>query len=229
MKRILLVEDERSISTLIKINLELEGYEVVLTESGLKAIDIFHQQRFDLIILVIMLPELNGIEVCEQIRLHDRALPILMLSAKSTSDDRIKGLKTGADDYLTKPFVLEELLLRISKLIQRSKKESGILDTNYKFGESQVNFTTYNAKGPTKSYKLTKKEILLLKLLIEREGQVVSRKEILQAVWGYDIIISTRTVDNFILMLRKYFEKNPAKPVHFISVRGVGYKFNSNE
>lgn len=230
MIRILLVEDEVNISRLLKMNLELENYEVVVADHGKKALDFYRQERFDLVILDIMLPGISGIEVCEQIRLVDTNIPILMLSARIESADRIQGLKTGADDYLTKPFVLEELLLRIEKLLQRSKDDVHSDLDQYAFGKKNtIDFTTYNATGPRGSFVLTKKEVMLLRLLIERKDQVVSRKDILQAVWGYDVIPSTRTIDNFILMLRKNFEENPSSPKHFISVRGVGYKFVSED
>lgn len=225
MIRILLVEDEESISNLIKINLELDNYAVVACGNGKKAVEVFKNERFDLIILDIMLPGLSGIEVCQQIRLTDSSIPILMLSARSQPEDRIKGLKKGADDYLTKPFVLEELLLRIEKLLQRSKEEIKSEMEAYDFGSNKVDFNTFEAQGPKGNFVLTKKEVMLLRLLIERKNQVVSRKEILQAVWGYDVIPSTRTIDNFILVLRKNFEEDPSHPKHFISVRGVGYKF----
>lgn len=225
MIRILLVEDEKSISDLIKINLEIEGYEVVAVGDGKKALETFKAERFDLVILDVMLPSMNGIEVCEQIRLTNHNIPILILSARSEADDRINGLKKGADDYLTKPFVLEELLLRIQKLLQRSIEELKSEMEEYNFDGNHINFTTYEAVGPKGKFKLTKKEVMLIRLFLERKNQVVSRKDILQAVWGYDVIPSTRTIDNFILMLRKNFEKNPSVPEHFISVRGVGYKF----
>ena len=225
MIRILLVEDEQNIANLIKMNLEMDNYEVVWSADGREAVELFQKERFDLIILDIMLPSISGIEVCEQVRLHDTAIPILMLSARGEPKDRIKGLKTGADDYLSKPFILEELLLRIEKLLQRSIEEvKGELEY-YEFGGNHIDFNLYQAKGPKGEFKLTKKEVLLLRLLIERKNKVVSRKEILQAVWGYDVIPSTRTIDNFILMLRKNFERDPANPVFFKSVRGVGYKF----
>lgn len=225
MIRILLVEDEESIANLVKMNLELDNYQVVWTANGKEAVDLFRKERFDLILLDIMLPGLNGIEVCEQIRLHNPSIPILMLSAKGEAKDRILGLKTGADDYLPKPFILEELLLRIEKLLQRSNEEiKGELEY-YEFDDNYIDFNLYEARGPKGDFKLTKKEVLLLRLLIERKNKVVSRKEILQAVWGYDVIPTTRTIDNFILMLRKNFEKDPGKPEYFKSIRGVGYKF----
>ena len=225
MIRILLVEDEENISNLIKMNLELENYEVVACANGKKAMDYFLKERFDLIILDVMLPGLSGIEVCEQVRIHNASIPILMLSARSEPEDRIKGLKTGADDYLTKPFVLEELLLRIEKLLQRANDDLKTEMEAYNFGTNKIDFNTYFAEGQNGTFKLTKKEVMLLRLLIERKNKVVSRKDILQAVWGYDVIPSTRTIDNFILMLRKSFEIDPSSPKYFVSIRGVGYKF----
>jgi two-component system, OmpR family, alkaline phosphatase synthesis response regulator PhoP len=226
MYRILLVEDEENIRTAVKINLELEGYEVVGTDNGKMAIKFVNEQHFDLIILDVMLPEVDGFQICEQIRLTNNEVPIIFVTAKDSSADRIAGLKRGGDDYLTKPFNLEELLLRISNLIKRSQRagETAAMDT-YHFGEQWINFQTYTAKGQHGEFNLTKKEAMLLKLLIERKNEVVSRNQILQAVWGYDVYPSTRTIDNFILSFRKYFEPDPKEPRYFHSVRGVGYKF----
>ncbi|MEO0338595.1 MAG: response regulator transcription factor [Bacteroidota bacterium] len=225
MKRILLVEDEEHIRDTIKLNLELENYEVVATDNGKTAVKTFHEQHFDLILLDVMLPEVDGFQICEQIRLTNMEVPVIFLTAKDTSADRIAGLKRGADDYLTKPFVLEELLLRVNNLIKRtSKTENGRLET-YEFGENKVNFVTYEADGNPGKFTLTKKEAMLLKLLVDRKNEVVSRQQILQSVWGYDVYPSTRTIDNFILSFRKYFEVDPKTPNFFLSVRGVGYKF----
>ena len=172
-----------------------------------------------------MLPEVNGFQVCEQIRLTNRNIPIMMLTAKDGALDRITGLKKGADDYLTKPFNLEEMLLRVQNLLRRSNKDLESSTESYEFNENSVNFITYEASGKKGIFNLTKKEAMLLKLLIDRKGEVVSRQQILQAVWGYDVYPSTRTIDNFILSFRKYFETNPKTPQHFLSIRGVGYKF----
>lgn len=224
-KRILIVEDEESIRELLKLNLELENYEVVCLDNGKEVLKYYHQEHFDLILLDVMLPEVSGFQVCEQIRLVDMNIPILMLTAKDAQSDKLTGLKKGADDYLTKPFNLEELLLRIEKLIRRtSKSEEDKLELA-EFGTNKVNFLTYEAVGNNGDFTLTKKEAMLLKLLIDRKNEVVSRQQILQAVWGYDVYPSTRTIDNFILSFRKYFEKDPKEPKHFLSVRGVGYKF----
>lgn len=224
--RILIVEDEDHIRENLKLNLELEGYEVVAVGDGAKAVKVFREQRFDLVILDVMLPEMDGFDVCEQIRLEDRETPILFLTAKDASVDKIKGLKTGGDDYMTKPFNLEELLLRIINLLKRTSKTPAEDKYNtYTFGGNTVNFVTYEAHGITGDVKLTNKELKLLKLLIDRKNEVVSRTLILQTVWGYDVYPSTRTIDNFILAFRKYFEKDPKNPEYFHAIRGVGYKF----
>jgi len=184
-------------------------------------------QHFDLIILDIMLPDISGMTVCEQIRLDNIKVPMIILSAKDTSSDRIEGLKKGADDYLTKPFIFEELLLRIQKLIKRSASGSVSTVDYFEFGNNKVNLITFEATGQEGEFLLTKKEAKLLKLLIERQNEVVSRQEILQAVWGYDVYPSTRTIDNFIMSLRRYFEEEPRSPQFFTSVRGIGYKFTA--
>jgi two-component system alkaline phosphatase synthesis response regulator PhoP len=226
--RILLVEDEQSLSDTIKLNLELEGYKVQAVADGKKALRAFRQERFDLIVLDVMLPEMDGFTVCESIRLENQQVPILFLTAKHSSTDRINGLKIGGDDYLTKPFNLEELLLRVQLLLKRSIV-SQELKTNvnaFDFDGFNINFSEMKVTTPeTKTINLTKKENALLKLLIERKNEVVSREHILETVWGYDIYPSTRTIDNFIVSFRKYFETDPSNPQHFHSVRGVGYKF----
>jgi two-component system alkaline phosphatase synthesis response regulator PhoP len=223
--RILVVEDEDEIRKVIKMNLEFENHEVIAVENGKKALQIIDNQHFDLMILDIMLPEVNGLQICEQVRLQNSKVGIIIVSAKDTSADRITGLKLGADDYLTKPFELEELLLRVNKLLKRSIEEVAKDIDEYHFGDNYINFATYNAKGQDGEFNLTKKEVMLLKLLIDRQNEVVSRHQILQTVWGYDIFPSTRTIDNFILSFRKYFEADPKVPRYFHSIRGVGYKF----
>lgn len=223
--RVLLVEDEPQIMKMMKLNLTLEGYEVVACEDGKEAIQIVQNQNFNLIILDIMLPEVSGFQICEQIRLRDSNVGIIFVSAKNSPEDRIKGLKLGADDYITKPFNLEELLLRVNNLARRSIPEVATELEEYAFGDNYINFKTYNARGVNGDFKLTNKEALLLSMLIGRENEVVSRQNILQNVWGYDVYPSTRTIDNFILSFRKYFEKDPKHPEYFHSIRGVGYKF----
>lgn len=223
--RILLVEDEEQIRKIIKMNLEMEGFEVITTDNGRIALELTNQQHFDLLILDVMLPEVSGFQICEQVRLRNAKVAIIIVSAKDTSLDRITGLKLGADDYLTKPFNLEELLLRVHNLLKRSTEEGAKDMEQYEWGGNKINFVTYQSHGVSGDFQHTKKEILLLKLLIERQNEVVSRQQILQTVWGYDIYPSTRTIDNFILSFRKYFEKDPRDPIYFHSVRGVGYKF----
>ena len=227
MDRILLVEDETSLLLLLKENLEEEGYKVVGVSNGNEAVKRFKEEHFDIIILDIMLPGMDGLNVCENIRLINSDTPIIFLSAKNTPEDRIRGLKKGGDDYLVKPFHLEELLLRITNLVSRNKTkaENPNVLSDFSFGQNSVNFESYEAKGKKGKFNLTKKEALLLKLLIENKGEVVSREKILQSVWGYSVYPSTRTIDNFILAFRKYFENDPKNPEYFTSVRGVGYKF----
>jgi len=225
MYRILLVEDEESIREAVKLNLELEHYEVIATGSGREAIQLVQEQRFDLLLLDVMLPEINGFEICEQVRLTDRDVPILFLTAKDGATDRITGLKLGADDYLTKPFVLEELLLRVNNLVRRTHKAPEPTLEIITFAGNTVNFITFEAVGRHGTFTLTKKEAMLLKLLLDRKNEVVSRQHILSTVWGYDVFPSTRTIDNFILAFRKYFEEDPANPKLFLSIRGIGYKF----
>lgn len=226
--RILLVEDEEHLLEAIKLNLELEGYHVSTAMDGRKALKLVKEERFNLIILDVMLPEVNGFQVAETVRLENAKTPIMFLTAKNTSEDRISGLKLGADDYLTKPFNLEELILRVGILIKRGLEVEAhqIMDT-YKIGEKIINFTSYEVvdENTHTLFSLTKKETMLLKLLIERRNQAVPREAILETVWNYDVYPSTRTIDNFILSFRKYFEKNPKEPKYFHSIRGVGYKF----
>lgn len=226
--RILLVEDEETLLDAIKLNLELEGYEVETAETGMLAVRKAEEQRFNLMILDVMLPEMDGYEVCQTIRLKDNDTPILFLTARNSDEDRITGLKSGADDYLVKPFNLEELLLRVKVLVRHSLKGTvhEVEMQSYKFGENKVDFVNYLAQAYNgETIELSKKEAALLKLLVERRNTVVSRNQILQYVWGYDVYPSTRTIDNFILSFRKYFEKDPRNPEYFQSVRGVGYKF----
>lgn len=226
---ILLVEDEENLHEALKLNLELEGYEVSSAFDGATALKIFSGEYFDLIILDIMLPEIDGISVTETIRLKNNEVPILILSAKNNSADRVLGLKKGADDYLAKPFNLEELLLRVNKLIEKNKKlqDKETIGQSYSFGNNSIDFNAQEAvtcRG--EKIQLSKKEVMLLKLLIENKNEVVPREKILQAVWGYNVYPTTRTIDNFILSFRKYFEEDSRNPVYFHSVRGVGYKYS---
>ncbi len=226
-KHILLVEDEEHLLKTIQLNLELEGYIVITAITGIEALKEFRKSDFDLVILDVMLPEINGFDVCEQIRTENTQVPIIFLTAKSSGSDRIQGLKLGADDYLTKPFNLEELLLRVQILLRRNNTSVAEKALElYTFGDNEINFITYEIKGVNQQKThITKREIALLKLLIKRTGEVVSREEILNEVWGADVFPTSRTIDNYILAFRKYFEKNQKELQHFHSIRGVGYKF----
>jgi len=225
---ILLVEDEENMHETLKLNLELEGYSVTSAFDGAQAMHAVQNEYFDLIIMDVMIPQIDGFNVTQNIRLTNTDVPILILSAKNTSTDRVTGLKKGADDYLTKPFNLEELLLRVHKLISKNKKlqdKSSVGDT-YSFGGHHINFKAQEAVTLNgEKIELSKKEAMLLKLLIENKNEVVPREKILQSVWGYNVYPTTRTIDNFILNFRKYFEEDSRNPKYFHSVRGVGYKY----
>lgn len=225
---ILLVEDEENLHSTIKLNFEMEGYEVCSAFDGVQAIQQISSQYFDVVVLDIMLPEIDGLSVVEHIKLNNIDTPILILSAKNTGADRIEGLKKGADDYLTKPFNLEELLLRVSKLISKNKRlqTSSAINDTYTFNSNTIDFKAQQATNfLNEKIELSKKETMLLRLLIENKGEVVTREKILQMVWGYNVYPTTRTIDNFILNFRKYFEQDTKAPQHFHSARGVGYKF----
>jgi two-component system alkaline phosphatase synthesis response regulator PhoP len=225
---ILLVEDEENLHEALKLNLELEGYEITSAFDGSQALKAIQLEYFDLIILDVMLPGVDGISVTETIRVQNNDVPILILSAKNASADRVLGLKKGADDYLTKPFNLEELLLRIRKLIEKNKKmqEKDSFGDIYTFGKNIIDFKAQEATTKDGDrIQLSKKEAMLLKLLIENKNEVVTREKILQAVWGYNVYPTTRTIDNFVLNFRKYFEEDSRHPKYFHSVRGVGYKY----
>ena len=225
---VLLVEDEENLHDALKLNLELEGYEITSAYDGHEALKKIEDEYFDLIIMDVMLPGVDGISITENIRLQNNEVPILILSAKNTSADRVAGLKKGADDYLTKPFNLEELLLRVQKLIEKNKKmqdKDSVGDT-YSFGMNTIDFRAQEIltrKG--ERIQISKKEAMLLKFLIENKNEVVPREKILQSVWGYNVYPTTRTIDNFILNFRKYFEEDSRNPQYFHSVRGVGYKY----
>jgi two-component system alkaline phosphatase synthesis response regulator PhoP len=227
---VLIAEDEESLREALKLNLELENYEVTTAENGPGVLKLVKNEYFDLIILDIMMPDMDGITVCETIRMQHNDVPILFLSARNTSADRVEGLKKGGDDYMTKPFNLEELLLRVDKLIVKNKKirEPQSVSDIYEFDGCKIDFAAHECIDKNGNrQELSKKEAALLKLLVENEGNVVSREHILQVVWGYNVYPTTRTIDNFILNFRKYFEEDSRNPKHFHSVRGIGYKFTA--
>jgi two-component system alkaline phosphatase synthesis response regulator PhoP len=226
-KVILLVEDEEHLQKTIQLNLELDGYKVLVASNGINGLKLARTHTIDLILLDVMLPEMSGFDVCEEIRKENINTAILFLTAKGSSEDRVRGLKLGADDYLTKPFNLEELLLRVQLLIKRTASVNYSYEMqSFSFEENTIDFISFEihcANGNVA--QLTKREMELLRLLISRKGEVVSREEILDIVWGKEVFPTTRTIDNYILSFRKYFEKNQREPKHFHSVRGVGYKF----
>ncbi|MCU0374177.1 MAG: response regulator transcription factor [Chitinophagaceae bacterium] len=225
---VLLVEDEEGLHHTLKLNLELENYEVTSAYNGAEALIKLQQGHYDLVILDVMIPKVDGLSVLETMRLHKIDSPVLILSAKNTSADRIAGLRRGADDYLTKPFELEELLLRIANLIQKNKRQAveQAAPSSYSFGGHYIDFKAQQAhiQGGT-AISLSKKEAMLLQLLVTHPNEVVTREKILQVVWGYQVFPNTRTIDNFILTFRKHFEPDSRQPRYFHSVRGLGYKF----
>ena len=225
---LLVVEDEESLREALKLNLEMEGYEVTTADKGPDVLKLVKNEYFDLIILDIMLPDMDGLTVCETIRMQHNHVPIMFLSARNSGADRVAGLKKGGDDYMTKPFNLEELLLRVEKLIAKNRKirEPQTIGDTYVFDNCTIDFSAHECIDKDGNrQELSKKEAALLKLLVEHKNEVVSREHILQVVWGYNVYPTTRTIDNFILNFRKYFERDSRNPKHFHSVRGIGYKF----
>ena len=230
MKRIesiLLVEDEETLARGLEYNLSSEGYSVTLANDGKDALKLLHSKKFDLIILDIMLPYVNGFDIAQQIRNNDQQLPLLFLTARTGIKDKIKGFELGADDYMTKPFHLEELLLKIKGMLRRKAwyREFSGEKPVYRFGLNEINFESLKGKSDEKEIQLTLHEAMLLKYLIEHKNVAVSRKELLDKVWNISSEIETRTVDNFIVRLRKYFETDVDNPTYIKSVRGIGYIF----
>jgi two-component system alkaline phosphatase synthesis response regulator PhoP len=224
---LLLVEDEPSLHESLKMNLNMEGYDVVSAFTGVEALNKLDQEYFDLVVLDLMLPEIDGMSVLETMRIRKISSPVLILSARASADDRISGLRKGADDYLVKPFALEELLLRVEKLLTKTPRTGNSQEGDVvQFGGHTINFKSNEAVLRSgQKRELSKKEAMLMKLLIERAGEVVTREQMLKTVWGYNIFPTTRTIDNFMLNLRKYFEEDSRNPQHLHSVRGIGYKF----
>jgi two-component system alkaline phosphatase synthesis response regulator PhoP len=223
--RVLVVDDEAHLADGISENLEAEGYATEVAHDGAEGLDKIRSNEFDLVVLDVMMPKLDGVEVCRQIRRDGRQIPVLFLTVKNEPADRVRGLEAGGDDYLAKPFHLQELLLRVAAILKRSawyeQNESTL-----SFGGNVFDFDTYQARAwDGTEHSLTHKEAMILKMLSEHAGAIVTREDILDQVWGYEVFPSTRTIDNFIVRLRKRFERNPEEPVHFHTVRGVGYRF----
>lgn len=230
-RRILLVEDEETLAVGLEYNLIDEGYIVDWVKNGRKALEYFEANEYDLIILDIMLPYYNGFEIAERVRAKSPQMPLLMLTARTNAEDKVRGLEIGADDYLTKPFNLQELLLRVKGMLRRKTwyQSSTRIEPIYRFGNNIVNFENLSCTSELKKFVLTQREAMVLKYMIEKKGKIVSRKELLENVWHLSSEIETRTIDNFISRLRKYFEPDPEHPVYFKSVRSAGYTFNDEK
>ena len=226
-EKILVVEDEVSLQETLAYNLKRQGYEVEAAGDGPSALETARRWRPELILLDVMLPGMDGFQVCRAIRKLDPRVPILMLTARSDDGDRVEGLENGADDYLTKPFNLVEFLLRVKGMLRRSSwYRPDPVEEGYRFGSNEVFPLSYRARTAQGEIDLTEMEVRVLSLFFQKEGAIIPRGELLQSVWGYANDTETRTLDNFIVRLRKYFEPNPAKPVFFQTVRGVGYRFS---
>jgi DNA-binding response OmpR family regulator len=226
MAKILIVEDDASILLPLEDNLKIEGYEVASATDGDQGLAMAREGHYDLIILDIMLPKLNGLDVCRKLRQDKNTTPILMLTAKSQEIDKVLGLELGADDYVTKPFSPRELLARIKAILRRARQIQEGIDF-YRFGNVEVDFKKYEAKKDGKILDLTALEFSLLHLLIANDGQVVHRDRILDEVWGEGVYIEPRTIDKHISLLRKKVEDDPQNPRFIVGVRSVGYKFVS--
>lgn len=230
MKKLLLVEDDQSLSEGLTLILNAKGYEVVHAGDGRQALEELGRGSFDLVLLDIMLPLIDGISVCKKARARGDITPILFLTARDEKEQKIEGLLAGGDDYITKPFDLEELLARMHGIFRRNSWLSAekSADGTFKFDGREIDFRTLKGVGPHGEFSLSKRECMVVKYLVEREGKVVSRDQLLDAVWGYHNFPTNRTVDNFILKIRRVFEDRPDQPVFFETVRGVGYRFISS-
>lgn len=239
-KRVLVIEDDAHIAEGLKLNLLMQGYEVESAPDGGAGLQKWKSWQPHLIVLDIMLPGIDGLSVLQNIRLQDDKLPVLILSALGSAAERVKGLTCGGDDYLAKPFNLEEFLLRIERLLMRAYRTEGqairgvdgaaaISSPVYTFGDNRIDFRSATAFVSGGAIVLTEQEAKLLKLFINYRGQPLTRKQLLEIGWGYTGAVNTRTVDNFVVRLRKYFEKDPQRPVYFRSLRAVGYIFDHED
>lgn len=229
--RILVVEDEPHIAAGLKLNLELEDFEAEVAGTARQASQLLVSSRgFDIIILDVMLPDMDGFEFCRRLRASGNLTPVIMLTARNESQDRVHGLEVGADDYLTKPFEIDELLARVRSLVRRMSWSQNydtpqVASTKLNFGEVDIDFETHEVRVAGELVELTRLELDLVRYFADHAGRVIPRDELLAEVWGLRNYPNTRTVDNFIVRLRRYFEKDPKAPLHFLSVRGSGYKF----
>lgn len=226
--RILVVDDEAHLADGIRENLAAEGYATEVAYDGADGLRAAESAPFDLAVVDVMLPGIDGVELCSRLRHAGIQTPVLFLTVKGAPEDRIRGFEAGGDDYLTKPFHLQELLLRVAAILRRSRWYEGSPDA-LDFGGNRIDFRTYQARSwDGAAHGLTHKEAMIVQALAERAGEIVTREEILDRVWGYEVFPSTRTIDNFIVRIRKRFERNPEAPQHFHTVRGVGYRFTKD-
>ena len=223
-KTILVVDDEPHIVMGLRDALEFEGFRVISAGKGKDGVALVKTERPDAIILDLMLPDVNGYAVCEEVRRIDPLVPILMLTARSQETDKVRGLDSGADDYVTKPFGVNELIARMRAIFRRAARGAATVPETLALGDAVVNFTTQMVTARGKEHTLSFYEVELLRMLAERVGQPVSRDEILARIWGLEGSPTNRTVDNFIVKLRKKIEKSPDKPQHILTVYGYGYK-----
>jgi DNA-binding response OmpR family regulator len=223
-KTILIVEDEPNIVMGLQDALEFEGYEVVATGRGKEGVSLAALRKPDVVLLDLMLPDINGYQVCEEIRRRDPFMPIIMLTARSQETDKIRGLDAGADDYVTKPFSIAELTARIRAIVRRASRVPDAAPELILIGDAEINVTAQTVERGGKSHRLSYYEVELLRLLSERRGTPVARDDILTRVWGLEASPTNRTVDNFIVKLRRKIEKQPEKPEHILTVYGFGYK-----
>lgn len=224
MARILVIEDEPEMQRGLRDNLEFEGYDVRIVGDGKKGMETIRNEKFDLILLDVMLPGMSGFDICKKARTEGVTTPIIMLTAKGEEVDKVLGLEFGADDYITKPFSLRELLARVKAVLRRTPSNTTAIATNIIIGALEIDFESYTANKKGKAIEMTSKDFDILRYLWTHQQQVISRDDLLKHVWGYDESISSRTVDNFIVKLRKRIEKDPSKPKHIITIHGTGYK-----
>ena len=225
MSRILIVEDDPSMQTGLRDNLEIEGYTIDVAGDGEAGLELFTSEKYDLAILDVMMPKLSGFDLLKKAREQGIATPVIMLTAKGEEIDRVLGLELGADDYVTKPFSLRELLARVKAVMRRSERTgTGEAEAVMMLGTLRGDFSTYNATRGSQAVEMTPKEFDVLKFLWTHQGETVSRDMLLTEVWGYNDSITSRTVDNFILRLRQKIEEDPAHPRHIITMHGIGYK-----
>jgi len=224
MSRILVVEDEPEMQRGLRDNLEFEGYDVKIIDDGKEGLEALISETFDLVLLDVMLPGMSGFDVCKKARAQGIATPIIMLTAKGEEVDKVLGLEFGADDYITKPFSLRELIARVKAVLRRTPAGKISTETKIKLGGLEIDFESYTATKKGKEVAMTSKEFDVIRYLWQHQKQVVKRDDLLTEVWGYDESISSRTVDNFIVKLRQKIEKDPSHPKHIITLHGTGYK-----